>query len=333
MNFKHYVGIDISKNTLDVAVLIDCKAKALHTCVGNNLKGLKQLEVWLKKITGLDFSTTLFCMEHTGIYNYPVLNFLQKNKAIIWVERALQIKQSLGMQRGKNDKVDAQRIALYACKNVSDLLIWQPRTATMEELKVLNMAREQLINQLKRLNTMVNEYALFGEKSITKTLKKSVGSTIKSLEKDIAKIELKINMLIKEDAELNKKHQLITSITGIGKVTALNLIVHTNDFKLTENPRSLACHCGVAPFEKSSGLHKGKGKVSNLANKRLKTAFHMAALTAIKWDAEIKTYYDRKVGEGKNKMCVINAVRNKLVHRVCAVLKRGTPFQQNFSLN
>ncbi|MEZ5037261.1 MAG: IS110 family transposase [Chitinophagales bacterium] len=101
-------------------------------------------------------------------------------------------------------------------------------------------------------------------------------------------------------------------------------------WNIVSNPRSLACHCGVAPFERSSGLFKGKARVSHMANKRLKTALHMAALSAMKLDKELKQFYERKVAEGKSKMSVINAIRNKLIHRIFAVIKRATPYQKDY---
>lgn len=182
----------------------------------------------------------------------------------------------------------------------------------------------------KELETKINEYERFGNKEVYKMLVKSSQKTLQGIEKDLNNVELQMKEVINNDGTLKQMYELMLSIVGIGHVTALQLIVHTNEMTLVSNPRSLACHCGVAPFERSSGLFKGKGKVSHMANKRLKTALHMAALSAIKLDEGLKRFYERKVLEGKNKMSVINAIRNKLIHRIFAIIKRNTPYRKEY---
>jgi len=94
--------------------------------------------------------------------------------------------------------------------------------------------------------------------------------------------------------------------------------------------RKLACYCGVAPFEYSSGTSiKGKTRVHHMANKKLKCNLHMASLTAIKLDEEIKTYYERKVAEGKSKLSVLNAVKNKLLARVVACVNNQRMYRRH----
>ena len=137
-------------------------------------------------------------------------------------------------------------------------------------------------------------------------------------------MESKITECFKEDASLHHLFTLITSVVGVGFVTAVNLIIYTQGFNIMCDSRKLACYCGVAPFPYESGISiKGRTKVSHMANKKLKTNLHLAALTAIKYDPGLKAYYHRKVSDGKSKMCVINAVRFKLLARVVSVVKKG----------
>ncbi|WP_299897690.1 IS110 family transposase, partial [uncultured Aquimarina sp.] len=113
------------------------------------------------------------------------------------------------------------------------------------------------------------------------------------------------------------------------KITALYLAIFTNMFTRYQNAKQLACYCGVVPFEHTSGTSiRKRSKVHHMANKTLKKQLHLCALSAIQYDLELKNYYNRKVEEGKSKMLVINNVRNKLVHRVCAVIKRQQPYQK-----
>ncbi|MDM1328102.1 IS110 family transposase, partial [Myroides odoratimimus] len=97
---------------------------------------------------------------------------------------------------------------------------------------------------------------------------------------------------------------------------------YTNRFTSFDEARQLASYCGVVPFEYTSGkCVKGKPKVHFMSNKKLKKLLHMCALSSIRHDPEMKSYYERKVGDGKHKMLVLNNVRNKLVQRICACVK------------
>jgi transposase len=126
---------------------------------------------------------------------------------------------------------------------------------------------------------------------------------------------------------LKEQFALLQSVPGVGKQTAINLIVYTNCFTSFNDWRKFACYAGVAPFEYSSGSSiRGKKKVNHLANKKLKSLLNMAALSAKRNDKELHDYFERKVQEGKNKMLVLNALRCKVLSRSFAVIKRKSPF-------
>ena len=133
--------------------------------------------------------------------------------------------------------------------------------------------------------------------------------------------------IVNSNRELKELFDLATSIPGVGPILTLKLIVYTKMFTKFKNNRQLACYCGVAPFEHSSGTSiRGKTGVSKFANMDLKSTLHMAAISSVQHNPELKVYYERKVKEGKNKMSAINAVRNKLLTRIVAVVKRKTPY-------
>lgn len=130
---------------------------------------------------------------------------------------------------------------------------------------------------------------------------------------------------------MSELYKLIISVKGIGPVVAAHLIVVTNCFTNFKNSRQLACYSGIAPFKKQSGTSlKSPSKVSHLANKKMKALLDRCASTAIQYDAQLKQYYERRIAKGKSKRSTINVVRNKLLHRVFAVVKRGTPFVNTF---
>ncbi len=333
MQYKFYAGVDVSKATLDVALIDDQHREMIdHIEVSNDDEGIGQMLEWLNTHQGFAVDQTLFCMEATGLYCYPLLQFLHLQQSPTWVENAIQIKRSLGIQRGKNDKVDAKRIAQYACKNSDRVRLWQPRREVVEQLKQLAALRERLVETRKRLLTPVNEFRQYGNQAMAKMLEKSMSKSIRALEKDIEGVEQKLKAIIDGDDDLKRIFNLATSVVGIGLVTAINLIIHTNEFKMLTDVRKLACYCGIAPFEYSSGSSiRGKRRVHPMANRKLKTNLHMGSLVGVQLDPGLKAYYERKVAEGKNKMSVLNAVKNKMLARVLAVVKRGEPYEKIFS--
>jgi len=318
--YDHFFGVDVSKRTVDITHVLN--QQFTHRQFMNDDIGMEQLMDWLKELTPA-FDKTLFCMEATGLYCFPLTRFLAGNSIDIWIEHAAQIKKATALTRGKNDKVDSQRIALYATKNLERLRLWKPMNATLEKIRHLASLRERLVETKKKLATPIKEFEDIGNIAMAKLLTKAIKSSLTAIDKDLKNIESKIIDIVNEDDNLKLLYKLITSVVGIGFVTAINLLVHTNGFTMMKDARKLACYCGVAPFEYSSGTSiRGKTKVHFMANKKLKCNLHMASLTAVKLDVDLKAYYERKVAEGKNKMSVLNAVRNKLLARVVAVVNK-----------
>lgn len=335
MEFNFFIGIDVSKDTLDIGLLEANSPEIInHRQVSNDDYGIAAMLDWLTENKDFSIENSLFCMEHTGMYNYPLLQFFSQRSASVWVENPVQIKKSLGLQRGKNDKVDAVRIAQYAYRSKDQIKLWQPAREVVGRLKHLAALRERLVVTKKRLQTPVEELFKSGNETIAKVLERSMGKTMKGLDKDLKAIEAQMKEAIDKDDDLKKLYALVTSVVGIGFVTAVNMIIYTNEFKLFSDYRKFACYSGVAPFEYRSGSSiRGRTRVSHMANKKMKCCLHMASLTGIKLDEGLKTYYNRKVAEGKNKMSVLNAIRNKLLARVFAVVSRGTEYQKNYYQN
>lgn len=326
--FKHFLGVDVSKEYFDAVVILDGnREKTFHSQFVNDPKGVKSLSKWLKG-HGSTYENTLVCLEHTGMYGKLIIRILISFKFDIWVEMSLKIIRSIGVQRGKNDKLDAERIAYYALKNVDEAIIYKVPRIEIDKIRNLLSLREKLITTKATLIRNANEFKLF-DVAATKLFEKLHKNTIKGLQKDLKNIEILLDNLIKEDENLSKIYNQSTSVPGIGKVTALFLICYTNEFTMYSTPRQLACYAGVVPFEHTSGKSiRARPKVHYLANKKLKKQLHMCALSAIRSDPELKLYFSRKVEEGKSKMLVINNVRNKLVHRVCACIRGNKIFEK-----
>lgn len=318
--YKQFFGVDVSKKTVDITYLQNEQDE--HRQFSNDDAGMKELLDWITLLRS-NVEETLFCMEATGLYCFPLTSFLNGNHIDTWVEHALQIKKATALARGKNDKVDSKRIAVYASKNLDRLRLWKPMNTTLEKIKHLATLRERLVETQKKIVVPIKEFEEVGNLEMAKMLTKSIKKSIDAIDKDLVNIEKKMIVILYEDEKLSKKYELAKSVVGIGFVTAINLMIYTNGFTQMNDVRKLACYCGVAPFEYSSGSSvRGKTKVHFMANKKLKCNLHMASLTAVKLDHDLKVYYERKVAEGKNKMSVLNAVRNKLLARVLACVNK-----------
>lgn len=140
-----------------------------------------------------------------------------------------------------------------------------------------------------------------------------------------------IAALIAGDAQLARQSERLSSVPGIGPVTVAEVLLTTQGFTTSTDAKKYACYAGVVPFERSSGQRRGRPQVSHQANKRVKQLLHLAALSAVRYCAELKAYYERKVAEGKSKMLVLNNVRNKLVHRMFACVQQDRNYDKNYA--
>ena len=324
--YQNFLGIDVSKDHLDIAIFKEGKVVD-NKHIANNLKAI---QTYLFSFQDLyDVKESLFCMEHTGMYiNWLVIALMEFDCAI-WVENPIQIKRSMGVKKLKNDKVDAENIADYAFRFQDKVNLYNPPTEELERLKTLQILRKKLVTHRQELETYVNEQRQFSKVSIQEFLEESSQTTLEHFNLRIEEIEKQMHQIIQDDAELKELYQLTTSVVGVGKVTAIQLLVATDGFTKFDTAKQLASYCGVVPFENSSGKFKGKARVSKMANKALKTTLHMCALSAMKVEGELRAYYLRKVAEGKNKMSVINALRNKIIQRIFACVKNKTLYDRN----
>lgn len=326
METLYFLGIDISKKKFDSALTLD--GRHFHEGqIENRTKAILAYFRDLKKQLS-SFDNLVVCLEHTGVYGLPLLDVLVKNNIKICVEPAIQIKKSLGITRGKNDRVDAMRIAQYAFKNKEDLKFWRPQRDRIQKLKALLVTRERLVKSRVQLEVPIAECNEFIAPSIRKDMIKYCRQAISAIRKDITQIQKAIDELVKADSQICLQRDIATSVPGIGNITALNMIVSTNEFTTISNSKKFACYSGIAPFEHSSGSSiRGKTRVSKMANMTLKRLIHLAAMSAIRCNEELQTFYFRKVKAGKNKMSVLNAVRNKLISRVFACIKNQRKYQ------
>lgn len=325
MKQRYVIGIDISKSKIDCALLsMVLEVTEEKEVVNNDQKIKSYLNGVLKKLQ-IDGSELLVCCENTGIYNRPLERICVELGICLWVEHALKIKRASTDMRGKNDRQDALRIAEYAIRYQDKKVLYKEASEIVQELDSLVKARESLLGQKVALENQLRESKTHDPFEY-KVLKSGYSTTLKTLENSIQKIEIRIKILVKKEDDIRENIDLITTIPGIGMQCAINMIISTNNFKSFSSAKHLACYSGVVPFQNQSGTIIKKDRISKMANKNLKRLLHLSAMAAIRSEGDLKEYYIRKVKEGKNKMSVLNAVRNKLVHRIMSVVTRKTPY-------
>ena len=188
MDFCYFVGIDIAKDTLDWAVYTQHGAQySTHT--PNTLAGIKIALGECKALSGWNPKQAVFCLEHTGIYNAHLLELLYEMKLAVWLESSVQIKQAGGMQRGKTDKVDAQRIAQYAYRFRDQMRLWEPPREVMQKLTFLSATRQRLNQAYNLLAVPVAEQETFISRSLQKSLKGNVKKSLLALKEEQKAVE------------------------------------------------------------------------------------------------------------------------------------------------
>jgi transposase len=324
MKLQHIIGADLSKESIDLA----CHQLQTHLKITNSTSGFRQMLKWLKQ-QRVNYSDIMIVMEHTGLYSYHLEKFLHQHQISFAKVSALAIKRSLGLIRGKNDKVDAQRIARYGFEKKDVLVTADKPNEMIKRLQMLHSTRDHLVKHRASLKCAVKEYQNVIKQS--DLIIQSQLALIKNFTQQIKKIEAEIAGLIKKDQALNQNFQLLITIKSVGKVIATSTIIKTGNFTKFTSARKFACYCGTAPFEHSSGKSiRHKTRISHLADKEMKTLLDQSAKSAIQYDKELREYYLRRITDGKSKMSTINIVRNKILYRMFAVIKRQTPFSENY---
>jgi transposase len=323
MTFKIYVGIDVSKLKLDVFI----RENQVHRLFKNDLNGFELLVRWLQEQTRQPLQTILICFEHTGLYSMPLAVFMEEMQISFAMLPSLEIKRSLGITRGKNDFVDSKRIAEFAYRYRDKISVTRLPAAAIRKIHSLLTLRNRLVVDMAGYKASKNEALRAMKEEDFPELFTAYEQMNATLKEEIGKLEKAIKVVIQENENLRASFGLATTVKGVGFIIAAHLIVYTHNFTRFDNWRKFACYSGIAPFDYQSGSSvRGKTQVSSIANMQVKKMLHMAAICASHTDSELKEYYHRRLAEGKNRMSVINIIRNKLVARIFAVVKRGTPF-------
>lgn len=324
----HYIGIDVSKAKLDFALLDGHGALLAQAEVKNTSAGVNALLKRWEREVGMERKSCLACVEPTGHYSDNVLTTLVGQDVPTWVAHPMDIRQRMGLVRGKNDRIDAVRIADYAMRYQDKKRQANSTTLAMLELKQLLAFRDRLVVDSAKHHVYNTDLHPCVAKPLRTVFKEYSAQCIERSSSMTKTLDRMIKEHIAQDPTMLLQYKLLLSIDHVGPVLAAYLLATTELFTRMKKGRQLSCHAGVAPHDHTSGSSvRGRARVSHHADKRLKALLHMAALGVTRSNTELSAYYRRKVAEGKNPMSVLNAVRNKILLRVCAVIERGTPYE------
>lgn len=341
---KIFIGIDFSKEKFDVTAIYaengftQC-AESLYESFDNNRKGFKKLVSWMKRMMRqrkCETSNILLCGENTGIYSELISDLLYEGGYTMWLESPLQIKKCMGLQRLKNDKADSAAIAMYALRFQDQMVPYKPLCPDLKTLKELFKTRAMLVKQRTALAVRAKEKTSTDTtlSDAMKVIAASSRRVLKQIREEIKRLEKQMKKVIENSKELKATFEILNSMKGIGLQNAAAMMVYTNNFeRFDHDPRKIACYYGVAPFAHQSGTSvNGKPHTSNYADKRLKALLSEAAKCSIRFCDELRTYYERLLNKGKNKMVALNNVKNKLIHILVAMVKSKQKYTPNHKL-
>jgi transposase len=273
---RFYLGMDVSKLWVDITIMcvIDHqKQPVISERFDNDHTGLKLLDKWLKKHKVSFDNNSLLVIENTGVYHRLIWEYCSKHGLPLYIGNAAHIKWSFGIARGKNDKIDSQRLCTYAYKNADELKATPALNPVFIKLKDLMTSRSRLLAQQNSIKVYLKELKRSNSKETQQCIEEAHNAALDGIKQSLKTVEKQIKQLIKQDEAIKKNYELLLSVPGIGHLTAVYLICCTNNFICKITGKQLASYAGVAPFSNTSGTSiKGKDKVHKMANTDLKKA-------------------------------------------------------------
>jgi len=331
---KNYLGIDVSKLSFDVSlvrVVDGLKQPAVIRQFNNDVAGLKSFKNWLNAHEVSFDVNSLLVIENTGIYHRLIWNFCTSNLLPVYIGNAADLKWSFGIARTKNDKVDSMRLCEYAYKNHEDIKPTSGLNKSLVTLKDLLSNRSKLLRQKNAIKQTISELKLSNDKATQQLLEKLNKAALDGLQTSIKLIETQMLYLVQQDDAVFANYKRMLTVPGIGKITAIFILCCTNNFALKVTGKQLANYAGVVPHEHKSGTSvKGRNRVHFMANKELKSLLTMGALSTINSYPEFKDYYHRKMNEGKKHLQALNAIKNKMLLRVAAVINQQKDYENKY---
>lgn len=325
----YFIGIDVSKDRLDG---ISCDDNGVFNKDAFQIANSpKAIEKFLAKYASRGYTpkNTWVCFEHTGSYSLLLSCLLEQAGYRFSMLPPLEVKRSLGITRGKDDRIDAKRLAEYGVTKKSKLKATVLPSKKIQKIKEMLSLRKQLVKTRTGFINSAKDHRIYEQVLEDNEVSSICEGLIEDLDERIEQVDGRIKELLYSDENLKKNYVLLKSVKGIGAQIATQLITHTQNFTCFDNPRKFLCYTGLAPFPNQSGTKQGRTKTSSLRHRYLRSLLQSGVCSAIRHDPELRRYYKRKTAEGKKDFVVKNAVGCKLIYRAFAVVRRQQEFVQH----
>jgi transposase len=322
--FEKYVGIDVSSDTLDIALFNQDQSQIVsREPFLNNIDGFESIIKWLKS-KGVSKENTIICLEITGVYSEEICYYLFEQGYSVWAEDPHKVNRAFRSQV-KNDIKSAVQIAEYCFRYIDLFTAFEPNLVIVEEVKTLLTTREQLVEQKTANKNVLGAFMRKRYKS--KVAVNALEQTVDGLEKLIKEIEKELKNLIYNNPKYSNKAEAIDSIPGISLLFVSNFFALTNGFSEIQSAKNFASYLGICPNEYKSGtsVYK-KPKSSGFGNDRLRKLLYLASMSVKQYNSKYSNYFEMKVKQGKNGALILNNIANKLIKLVCSISKSGLPF-------
>jgi transposase len=326
-----FIGIDISADSFAASIFANVNDSFISKDdFDNTPSGFDDFQSWLVEHGVVKQNCTL-CMEATGVYGESLSYWLAANGYKIVVEHPLRVKKAFTSPSHKTDKIDSRKIAEYAFRYADQLKYWVPPDIIVEQIKVLLTAREQFIKE-KTSNTNALK-ALMRKKVQTPLANKLHTQTIERLSKNIIRIEKELQKLIDSNDFYKETVKNLSATPGIALLLSANFLVMTNGFQneMATNPKKASANLGICPLMHQSGtsVYK-KPKSTKNGPKRMRKLLHLAARSNTVHNSSFCTYAAIKIAQGKPSRIIMNNISNKLLKIMCAIVRTGEPYVDNY---
>ena len=316
-----YLGIDVSKATLDTVLLREGHSPEASQFT-NNAQGFTHLGHFLKKRRAQPLHA---CLEATGSYGDELAQFLHQAGYTVSVVNPARIKAYADsrLSRNKTDAGDATLIADF-CRTQQPPP-WTPPSPEQRELQAL-------VRQWENLSAIRQQEVNRRQAGVpSQTVLQTLDAHIAFLDQQLAELLQHIHDHVDRHPQLRKQRDLLTSIPGIGDWTAFRLLAEIPDIHAFDSAPQLAAFAGLTPRQRTSGSSvRGKSRLSKRGSARLRSALYFPALVAQRYNPILCVFAERLRAAGKPKMAVLAAVMRKLLHLVYGILTSGQPFDPDF---
>lgn len=325
---KINVGVDISKEKLSLCYQSELKTVREEE-VENSAKAIRKALREAFRALSVTAEDVLVCAEYTGRYIYPLTVACQEMDVFLWLDDPTRIKNSMGLARGKNDTVDAARIAEYSHRYEDRAARYAIPDAALVSMRSLLSDREFLLADRKRYQSQLSDQRRYMAPYDYRHKSRRWKDVIGAIDRQILAIDEEIDSIIEADDTLRRQRDLLKSVDGVGDRIAVSMIAITRGFTRFGNARQFCSFAGLTPYRYDSGSSvRSKARTSKRANQTMKALLHMSAVNVATRmrEGEYRDYYERKLKEGKHPMCVLNVLRAKLVHRMFSVIRRNEEY-------